>query len=216
MKRLFLILTLLSFASVANGQLTVTEGPIARPLPQIIQNMSNEEYATWVIWHNLVTARKAGEKDEKDGYTGPKWLYGEVTNSYKRGSGRGATNNRGPRGVRSSNQFSSSRGRTSVNTNHSSFSHTRNYQYRYLNPDYTSPGSITIYNPFVRHKGSLGYPDYENIYLPTPKGPQSMADLILAPSEKTERNNGITSEEAVKLIEKYGSSWYDHVEEVGL
>jgi len=199
MKRLFLILTLLLFASTANSQITVTEGPVARPLPQAIQSMNDEKYAAWAIWHNLVTTRNTGK------YTASKWLYGTTIDIYNRSNGRMNTNSSLHR-----------RSHSSVNSNHNSFVHRRSYQYRYYNSDYTGSGSITIYNPFARHEGNLGYPDYENIYLPTPKGPQSMADLILSPPKKIGKTDGITSDDAVKLIEKYGSSWYDHVEEIGL
>lgn len=219
MKRFFLILVLL-FANMASGQIVVTEGPVARPLPQVIQNMNDKEYAAWAIWHNLVTSRKATES------TGPsRYLHGKAIDTYGHSRGRTIANSNSysnsysqrSKATGSSSQSSSRHGYTSIGNNRNSSSHTRSYQYRYLNPDYTGPGVATYYNPFVRQKGGIGYPDYENIYLPTPKGPRSIADLMLTPKkEKPKKNGGITSEDAIKLIEKYGSTWYDHVDEIGL
>ena len=185
---------------------------------EVIQNMSDEDYAAWAVWHNLVTSRKAAE------YVGPsRWLYGTAIDTYNRSSGRTTANSNSysnsysRRGKTTSSRSSSRRGYTSIDSNRNSSSHMRSYRHYYLNPDYVGSGSVTVYNPFVRHEGGVGYPDYENIYLPTSEGPQSMADLMLAPSKKKlKKGDGITSEDAVKLIEKYGSSWYDHVDEVGL
>jgi hypothetical protein len=203
--------------SVVGQTVTATEGPALRPLPQVIQNMSDEEYAAWAIWHNIVTTRKAAE------YIGPsRYLYGKATDTYSRSNGRTTANSsshsdsRTNRGKTTSNRSSSRYGHTSIDSNHSGSSHTRNYQYRYFNPNYAGSNSATYYNPFVRSKGSLGYPDYENIYLPTPEGVQSVADLMFTPSKKARSKKGITSEEAVRLIEKYGHTWYDHVDEIGL
>ena len=62
MRTLIFLLVILT-VSVADGQIIVRqqEGPAVSPLPQVVQEMNDEQYQTWAKWHNTLAKQHAKE-----------------------------------------------------------------------------------------------------------------------------------------------------------
>jgi hypothetical protein len=66
-----------------------------------------------------------------------------------------------------------------------------------MDSDYTGPGEVMVYNPFVRSSGGVGLPDWDNLYVPCQSGAMTVSEAL--------RKYGPTDPEALyeKLMAPY-------------
>lgn len=151
--------------------LLVTTTTYAQTLPKLIQNLSDENYAIWANWQNRQIVRRA-----ETIVSPPQYNYADriVSDSFSRGITQmsGHSRSRSRPGSRFTNRNRDTnfnrRNKTSVTT----------YQRRYINPDYSGPGSILFYNPYARLEGGLGSPDWSNLFVPCKEGTVTMQEAL--------------------------------------
>jgi hypothetical protein len=160
-KLLTAILITLALVATANAQ------DVKRPVPQFVESLSDADYATWVQWQNRQAERRAEEKSKWPAE--PRHDY--ATQVERRGvmGGMAAT--------RSRTNFNEG-GRAVTRFRGGAASITTSRTVRYVNPNYTGPGPITIYNPWVRVKDGKGTPDWDNIFVPAKEGTMTVSELM--------------------------------------
>lgn len=144
-----MVLMVVLFAPVVLGsELTISVGPVMRPVPKFVQSLTDAQYKCWAAWQN----RQAEAKRANAQLSMPEKPYTTVQRTIStitgvnsglgrlRHSGRGgmfdvtATTEKGP--------------------------------YTYANPQYAPmPGAI-ILNPFARVRGGVGSPDWGSLFMP--------------------------------------------------
>lgn len=182
MRNLFITLAIIiGITSTVSGQ------TVERPLPKLIQSLSDEDYAVWAAWQNRQATRRAEAEDTKtkwDRYT----YAGRVTsNSFSNGSanvrtsGTARTNSTSRPGNAGQTNRSGSRSmsrNSQANTNQKGGTTVITDQVRVHNPDYVGPGAVQMYNPYVRPTGGLGSPDWATLFIPCKEGTITMQEVL--------------------------------------
>ena len=183
MKIILAIAVLVTSVTIANGQ-------IIRPLPQVIQNLSNEDYAVWVGWQNRQAIRRAEEIIDDTAWNKYSFADQVVTNSFSRGnattqlssSSRSTSNSSIQSGEgwsnRSGSHAATRRGQSNTDFNRQGGTTTTTRQVRYRNPEYVGAGAVMTYSPWVRLKGRLGTPNWSNLFVPCKKGTLTMQEAL--------------------------------------
>lgn len=184
------IASILGIIILATIGITVEAQTVPRPLPQVIQNLSDEDYAIWAQWQNQQASRRAEEIEDDTGWLRYNYADRVTSSSYSRGSATtrmsgttNATNNSSSRSgkgwsSRSGSRSATRRGSASTNTNRFGGTTVTSHKVRYLNPDYIGSGTVTAYNPWVRFTGGLGAPDWGVIFVPCKKGTVTMQEVL--------------------------------------
>jgi hypothetical protein len=150
------MLVFIGYAAVVGQTITVTEGPVPSAVPKFVQAMTPENYLAWATWQNEMAA-----KHKKTGWE----------SSYIEGVGTRTTTDAeliGPRG----------RWGGSANTNFSGLTVSESFTTRFVNPDYTGPGPLTIYNPYCRFTENTLNPNWAEIYVITKSGVMTMTQAM--------------------------------------
>jgi hypothetical protein len=180
-KTIVIILAILLTSTVVNGQ------TVARPLPKLIQNLSDEDYAIWAEWQNRQATRRAEVEDTKTKWDRYTYAGRVVSNSFNRGStsmstsGTARTNTTTRPGSAGKTHRTGSRSMTRSRqgrTNQANGSTVITDQVRRLNPDYAGPGATLMYNPYVRPEGGLGGPDWTTLFIPCKEGTITMQEVL--------------------------------------
>ena len=181
MRRTILAILIILTSTVASAQ------TVDRPLPRLIQNLSDEDYAIWAQWQNRQATRRAekeGAKTQWDRYT---YADRVVSNSFNRGSaamrssGTARTNSTSRPGNAGQSQRSGSRSMTrnsQASTDQRSGTTIISDQVRRANPNYVGPGATLTYNPYVRSEGGLGAPDWATLFIPCKEGTITMQEVL--------------------------------------
>lgn len=183
MQNLFITLAIIIGIStgVTNAQ------TVNRPLPKLIQNLSDEDYATWAEWQNRQAARRAEAEDAETRWG--KYDYADriVSNSFNHGdasvqiSGTARSNSTTRPGNVGQTRRTGSRSMTrnsQASTNQYSGTTVISDQVRVRNPDYVGPGATVTYNPYVRYEGGLGGPDWATLFIPCKEGTITMQEVL--------------------------------------
>jgi hypothetical protein len=181
MRRTILTILIILTSAVASAQTA------DRPLPKLIQNLSDEDYVVWAQWQNRQAERRAeveGEKTQWDRYT---YADRVVSNSFSNGSasvrvsGNSRSNSTSRPGSAGKSHRSGSRDTTrnsQANTNQASGTTVITDQVRMRNPGYVGPGATVTYNPYVRPEGGLGGPDWATLFIPCKEGTITMQEVL--------------------------------------
>jgi hypothetical protein len=157
-------------ANVASAQIIASqqEGPAVRSLPQVIQQLSDDDYAAWAKWHNQLAEQHA----EKFNTNQERYQRTLVTTYGD--SGRTGTTIHGYRNRRTGEHGLQGQG----SFNSSGTSYTYEMQRRI-------PGQVKgvhVYNPFCKPKATDLEPDWDNIFCVINGSIFSVSELIkLAP-----------------------------------
>lgn len=172
--RTFALATILLCTPAMAQTITVTNGPIARPLPKFVQELADDDYQIWVDWQNRQAAARAAEKSLPDF---PELPYRRVMRETSSSYAAHRTAN-----VTISSATSLKSGRNGGSSRSSGNSHTYGRGLAtagsvrdigpayYHNPAYTGPGALTVYNPYCRSSEGVGSPDWDNLFIPTQDG----------------------------------------------
>jgi len=136
---------------VAKPGLTITEGPVFYPLPKFVQTLSDDDFAVWATWQNLQASNNKSNSFE------PMHLRGQRTSTSIYVDRVG---NR--RGSNTINGLTISEAMPTM----------------YVNPDYTGPGPLTVYNPFCRSVEGDGTPNWSELYVPFDGGVCNMVQAM--------------------------------------
>lgn len=164
------------FATFASGQ------EVTRPLPKLVQNLSDEDYAIWAQWQNRQAERHSEERAKYTQFE--HYNYGNriVTSRFNRGSASRRFSNSATAHSQvdrnSRSQFTNRHGSSNTTMNRSGNSVITAYGVRFLNPDYVGPGITPYYNPWVRPEGGLGTPDWSRIFIPCKEGTITMQEVL--------------------------------------
>lgn len=164
-------------------------------LPQFVQNLSAEDYATWAAWQNRQAKLRAAEESE-DSIEGP-FVYSVRTTSSMNGGITADLDRLNKTNWSKRSSATRSTATNNVTTWRNATSET--LPHRYVNPAYQPPGALTIHNPFVRPKAGEGTPDWSNLYVPCEYGTKTLAEAM-------EEVNGPIS--AGKLYAKLLAYWF--------
>jgi hypothetical protein len=176
--------TILTILIILTSTITSTQ-TVDRSLPRLIQNLSDEDYTVWAQWQNRQTARRA----EVEGAQQDRYTYADrvVSNSFSNGiasvrvSGNSRSNSTSRPGSAGKSHRSGSRNTTrnsQANTNQASGTTVISDQVRVRNPDYVGTGTTMTYNPYVRHTGGLGAPDWATLFVPCKEGTITMQEVL--------------------------------------
>lgn len=181
MRKTILAILIILTSTLASAQ------TVERPVPKLIQNLSDEDYAIWAQWQNRQATRRAeveGAKTQWDRYDYADRI---VSNSFNRGStsvrssGSARTNSTSRPGNAGQTSRSGSRSMTRNSqgqTDQNSGTTIISDQVRRLNPDYAGPGATVTYNPYVRPEGGLGTPDWATLFIPCKEGTITMQEVL--------------------------------------
>lgn len=165
--RSIILAIMILITSVANGQ-------GIRSLPQVVQNLSNENYAIWASWQNRQAARRAEEVLADTAWN--KFTYAKrlISNSFSRGNTTTRVGSSSQSSTQSgkgwSDRSGSRDGYADTNFNRYGGTTITSRRVKYRNPSYMGAGSVMIYNPWARAENSLGAPDWDNLFVPTSEG----------------------------------------------
>lgn len=189
--RFFLFVLFALFAMpVTAAEITVTEGPVRRPLPEFVQELPAEDYAVWAEWQNRQAALRA-EREARYSYERPyiKTMRTIIESNGGRNTSRRAsgttTRNSSSRGY-SKNGHSRRSNSSTTTRNMAMDSRSRNWNtttaetvpHRYVNPAYTPPGPVAVYNPYVKPEGGVGAPDWSNLFVPCEEGTMTLTEAL--------------------------------------
>lgn len=184
------IVSILGIVILVAISITAEAQTVVRPLPLLIQNLSDEDYAIWAQWQNQQASRRSEVLAEDTDWTKYNYADRVVSNSFSRSnatmrtsatsnSANNSSSRSGPGWSNRSGSRSASRnGSASANVNRFGGTAITSYRVRYLNPDYVGPGPVSAYNPWVRPEGGLGTPDWKNIFVPCKKGTVTMQEAL--------------------------------------
>lgn len=180
------IVSILGIVILATISITVEAQTVVRALPQLIQNLSDKDYAIWAQWQNRQAIRRVVEIADDIDWMRYNYADRVISNSFSRGNTTARTSNSSNSVSNSSTRGKSRSGSRSTtrngyaNTNFNRFGSTAitSYQTRYLNSDYAGAGVISIYNPLIQPKGGLGTPDWANLFVPCKKGTITMQEVL--------------------------------------
>lgn len=174
------IVSILGIVILAAIGITAEAQFASHPLPRVIQNLSDEDYVIWAQWQNRQANRRA---DEAGDTSWRKYDYATrvTSDSFSRGSASMQS--------RSTSRRRDSRTATRNNSTHATINRRggatiTSRKVRSLNPDYVGPRPLVVYNPWVRSQGSLGTPDWANLFVPCKEGTitmQEVLDLLIGP-----------------------------------
>ncbi len=176
MKNLFLTFAiLLTMVATANSQ-------VVRPLPQLVQNLSNENYAIWASWQNQQAARRAEEILTDTAWDKFSYAKRLISSSF----GRGNTSTQVSSSSRSSSQSGkgwfersgSSSGQATANFNRYGGTVITSRQVRYRNPSYVGAGTVITYNPWTRLRDGIGSPNWNNLFVPCKEGTLTLQEAL--------------------------------------
>ena len=181
MRKTIIALIILLASTVASAQ------TVERPLPKLIQNLSDEDYAIWAQWQNRQAVLRAEAEDAKTQWDRYSYADRVVSNSFSNGSasvrvsGNSRSNSTSRPGSAGKSHRSGSRNTTrnsQANTNQASGTTIISDQVRVRNPDYVGPGATVTYNPYVRPEGGLGGPDWASLFIPCKEGTITMQEVL--------------------------------------
>jgi hypothetical protein len=176
-----IILTTISLTAIAKAE--------PRALPEIIQNLSDKEYAVWAQWQNRQAVRRAGEIADKIRWEKYDYIDRMVSRSFSRGDAMTRTSVTSRSSGRAASRHATRNGYVSTNLNRSNGTTIAFFKDRCLNPDYVGPSAIVAYNPWVRSENRTGKPDWANLFVPCEEGTitmQEVLDRLIGP-QKPER-----------------------------
>lgn len=163
---------------------------VSRPLPKLVQNLSDEDYAIWAQWQNRQAERRAEADARKANWFKYNYANKVVSNNYSRSNATtntsssanviSNTTSRGGKGWsnRSGSRSMTRNGHSSMNAARFGGNTVTSYTVRFRNPDYVGPGTTNYYNPWVRHEGGLGTPDWSTIFVPCKEGTVTMQEVL--------------------------------------
>ncbi len=167
MRTILAVIILVTGSTIANGQ-------NIRPLPQAVQNLSDENYVVWASWQNRQAAQRAEEILADTAWDKYRYMKRLSSNSFSRGNTMTRVGNSSQSSTQSgkgwSDRSGSRDGYADTNFNHQGGTVVTSRQVRYRNSGYVGAGAVITYNPWVRSKGALGNPDWDNLFVPTSKG----------------------------------------------
>ena len=168
------IVSILGIAILAAIGITAEAQSISRPLPRVIQNLSDEDYAVWAQWQNRQANLRADEGGDR---SWDKYNYAtRVTrDSYSHGS---ASRQSSSTSRKNSSTASTRNGNAHTNVRRRGGMTVTKRQVRFVNPDYVGPRPLEVYNPWVRSKGNLGSPDWPNLFVPCKEGTTTMQEVL--------------------------------------
>ena len=181
MRKTIIALIILLASTVASAQ------TVERPLPKLIQNLSDEDYAIWAQWQNRQAVLRAEAEDVKTEWDRYSYANRVVSNSFSNGnvsarvSGNSRSNSTSRPGSAGKSHRSGSRNTTrnsQANTRQASGTTIISDQVRVRNPDYVGPGATVTYNPYVRPEGGLGPPDWASLFIPCKEGTITMQEVL--------------------------------------
>ena len=181
MRKTILAILIILTSTVASAQ------TVERPLPKLIQNLSDEDYTIWAQWQNRQAVRRAEAEDVKTKWDRYTYANRVVSNSFNRGStsmstsGTARTNTTTRPGSAGKTRRTGSRSMTrnrQGRTNQANGSTVITDQVRRLNPDYAGPSATLMYNPYVRLEGGLGAPDWATLFIPCKEGTITMLEVL--------------------------------------
>jgi hypothetical protein len=181
MRKTILAIIIILTSTVASGQ------TVERPLPKLIQNLSDEDYAIWAQWQNRQAVRRAEKEDAKTQWDRYTYADRVVSNSFSNGSATvkasgtarsSATTRPGSAGKTHRSGSRSMTRNSQANTNQASGTTVISGQVRMRNPDYVGPGATVTYNPYVRPEGGLGTPDWTTLFIPCKEGTITMQEVL--------------------------------------
>jgi hypothetical protein len=181
MRKTILAILIILTSTVASAQ------TVARPLPKLIQNLSDEDYIIWAQWQNRQSVRRAEVEDARTRWDKYDYANRIVSNSFNYGnvnvqtSGTVRSNSSTRPGNAGQTRRTGSRSMTrdsQASTNQRSGTTVISDQVRRLNPNYAGPGGTLTYNPYVRPKGGLGAPDWAILFVPCKEGTITMQEVL--------------------------------------
>lgn len=180
-KTIIIILATLLTGTIASAQ------TVDRPLPRLIQNLSDEDYVIWAQWQNRQSVRRAETEDARTRWDRYTYADRVVSNSFSNGSasmqvsGNSRNNSTTRPGKAGNARRSGSRSMTrnsQAYTNQANGTTIISDQVRRLNPEYTGPEATLTYNPYVRPEGGLGTPDWAILFIPCKEGTITMQEVL--------------------------------------
>lgn len=157
---------------VATG--TIATAQVPHPTPQVIQSLSDSDYALWAQWQNRQAVRRSEEEAKRT-----RWdKYDYASRVVSSSSSRGSAGTRNSSMSRSSSHLSTRRGSSSANFNRSGGTTITSYRVRYLNPEYVGPSASVFHNPLARHVKGMGTPDWKAIFVPCKEGTTTMQEVL--------------------------------------
>lgn len=180
-KTIVIILAILLTSTIVSAQ------TVDRPLPKLIQNLSDEDYAIWAQWQNRQATRRAEKENAETRWDKYDYADRVVSNSFSdgkatvRSSGTARSNSTTRPGNTGQAQRSGSRSMTrnsQANINQRGGTTIVSDQVRVRNPDYVGPGATLTYNPYVRSEGGLGPPDWAALFVPCKEGTITMQEVL--------------------------------------
>jgi len=174
------IVSILGIVILAATGITAEAQSASRPLPRVIQNLSDEDYTVWAQWQNRQANRRADEAGDR---SWGKYDYATrvTSDSFSRGS---ASMQSHSTSRRNDSNTATRRSSTHANINRRGGMSATSRKIRYLNPDYVGPRPLVVCNPWVRSQGSLGTPDWADLFVPCKEGTitmQEVLDLLVGP-----------------------------------
>jgi hypothetical protein len=154
------------------------DAQVARPLPKLIQNLSDEDYFIWAQWQNRQAVRRFREIDGRTRWDKYDYASRVVSSNFSRGNATTQTSGTSHSSSRAGSRSTSRSGYANTNINRLGGAIVTSYRIRFRNPDYVSPGPTTAYNPWTRCKGGLGTPDWENLFVPCKEGTITMQEVL--------------------------------------
>jgi hypothetical protein len=144
------------------------------PLPQFVQGLSDADYNTWAAWQNQQANLRASEESDNN-YEEP-YLYTMKRVTTSRGMLSTALDHTSA--VKRSKRSSVANATTNRSMIRQNLVTSELQPRRYVNPAYTPPDALTIHNPFVRPKASVGTPDWAALYVPCEYGTKTLAEAM--------------------------------------
>jgi hypothetical protein len=174
------IVSILGIVILAAIGIAAEAQSVPRPLPRAIQNLSDEDYTVWAQWQNRQASRRG---DEAGDTSWRKYDYATrvTSDSFSRGS---ASMQSRSTSKRNDSRTATRNGSTHATVNQRGGTTITSRKIRYLSPDYVGPRPLVVYNPWVRSKGSLGTPDWANLFVPCKEDTitmQEVLDLLIGP-----------------------------------
>jgi len=170
------VVSILGIVILATVGFAAKAQTVTRPLPQLIQNLSDKDYAVWAQWQNRQANRRAEEVANDTEWRKYNYADRVISDSFSRGSTTMRSSTRTNRGGATSSATRNSSAR--ANTNRYGGTAITAYKVRYLNPDYVGLKPVIAYNPWARQKGGLGTPDWASLFVPCKKDTVTMQEVL--------------------------------------
>jgi len=145
-------------------------------LPQFVMALSDADYARWAAWQNRQSKLRAAEEAENS-YEEP-YVYSSKTATSVDGGLTAAILRLDK--ARRSKSGSTRRAATTRTQSDWRNIETETWQQRYVNPDYTPPGAVTIHNPYARFAKPVEgrVPNWDKLFVPCPDGTMTVTEAL--------------------------------------